>query len=178
MKKIVLSASFVFAILATSNTFAQQGFGTNQPDRSAAVDIVSSKRGLLIPRISIADLDKAAPVHQPAHSLFVFNTNATTGQGFYYWEKANPTSDVDFSGKWVRFTSSVNEKDVIVAAGENVKVNPTISTDGLTTTYTVGVKGGAEGQVLVTKIDNSNPANPITTTEWTDPNTFVLDVLT
>lgn len=179
MKKIVLSASFVFAILATSNTFAQQGFGTNQPDRSAAVDIVSSKRGLLIPRISIADLDQAAPVHQPAHSLFVFNTNAITGQGFYYWEKANPTSDVDFSGKWVRFTSSVNEKDVIVAAGENVKVNPTTSTDGLTTTYTVGVQGGSkDGQVLVTKIDNTDPANPVTTTEWTDPNTFVLDVLT
>lgn len=179
MKKIVLSASFVFAILATSNTFAQQGFGTNQPDRSAAVDIVSSKRGLLIPRISIADLDQAAPVHQPAHSLFVFNTNATTGQGFYYWEKANPTSDVDFSGKWVRFTSSINEKDVIVAAGDNVQVDPTTSTDGLTTTYTVGVQGGSkDGQVLVTKIDNTDPANPVTTTEWTDPNTFVLDVLT
>src|SRR5690554_1335733 len=179
MKKIVLSASFVFAILATSNTFAQQGFGTNQPDRSAAVDIVSSKRGLLIPRISIADLDQAAPVHQPAHSLFVFNTNATTGQGFYYWEKANPTSDVDFSGKWVRFTSSINEKNVIVTAGDNVQVDPTTSTDGLTTTYTVGVQGGSkDGQVLVTKIDNTDPANPVTTTEWTDPNTFVLDVLT
>lgn len=179
MKKIVLSASFVFAILATSNTFAQQGFGTNQPDRSAAVDIVSSKRGLLIPRISIADLDQAAPVHQPAHSLFVFNTNAITGQGFYYWEKANPTSDVDFSGKWVRFTSSINEKNVIVTAGDNVQVDPTTSTDGLTTTYTVGVQGGnKDGQVLVTKIDNTDPANPITTTEWVDPNTFVLDVLT
>lgn len=179
MKKLILSASFAFALLTTSNTFAQQGFGTNQPDKSAAVDIVSSKRGLLIPRISIADLDQAAPVHQPAHSLFVFNTNATTGQGFYYWEKANPTSDVDFSGKWVRFTSSINEKDVIVAAGDNVQVDPTTSTDGLTTTYTVGVQGGSkDGQVLVTKIDNTDPANPITTTEWVDPNTFVLDVLT
>lgn len=179
MKKLILSASFAFALLTTSNTFAQQGFGTNQPNKSAAVDIVSSKRGLLIPRISIADLDLAAPVHQPAHSLFVFNTNATTGQGFYYWEKANPTSDVDFSGKWVRFTSSINEKNVIVTAGDNVQVDPTTSTDGLTTTYTVGVQGGSkDGQVLVTKIDNTDPANPITTTEWVDPNTFVLDVLT
>lgn len=179
MKKLILSASFAFALLTTSNTFAQQGFGTNQPDKSAAVDIVSSKRGLLIPRISIADLNQAAPVHQPAHSLFVFNTNATTGQGFYYWEKANPTSDVDFSGKWVRFTSSINEKNVIVTAGDNVQVDPTTSTDGLTTTYTVGVQGGSkDGQVLVTKIDNTDPANPKTTTEWVDPNTFVLDVLT
>ncbi|WP_446776667.1 hypothetical protein [Macellibacteroides fermentans] len=167
MKKLILSASFAFALLTTSNTFAQQGFGTNQPNKSAAVDIVSSKRGLLIPRISIADLDQAAPVHQPAHSLFVFNTNATTGQGFYYWEKANPTSDVDFSGKWVRFTSSINEKDVIVAAGENVKVNPTIS--GLTTTYTVGIQGGTEGQVLV--------SNATGGTVWVNPEEFVKDVI-
>lgn len=170
MKKLILSASFAFALLSTSNTFAQQGFGTNQPDKSAAVDIVSSKRGLLIPRISIANLDQAAPVHQPAHSLFVFNTNATTGQGFYYWEKANPTSDVDFSGKWVRFTSSVNEKNVIVAAGENVKVDPTTSTDGLTTTYTVGVQGGADGQVLV--------SNATGGTVWVNPEEFISDVLT
>lgn len=174
MKKLILSASFAFALLTTSNTFAQQGFGTNQPNKSAAVDIVSSKRGLLIPRISIANLDQAAPVHQPAHSLFVFNTNATTGQGFYYWEKAIPTSDVDFSGKWVRFTSSINEKNVIVTAGDNVQVDPTTSPDGLTTTYKVGVQGGSkDGQVLVTKVDGAT-----TTTEWVDPNDFVLDALT
>lgn len=159
MKKIVLSASFVFAILATSNTFAQQGFGTNQPDRSAAVDIVSSKRGLLIPRISIEDLDQAAPVSNPATSLFVYNTNTTSGEGFYYWD----------GSKWVRFTSSINEKNVIVTAGDNVQVDPTTSPDGLTTTYEVGVQGGTEnGQVLVTKVDGAT-----TTTEWVNPADFI-----
>src|SRR5690606_32277496 len=83
--------------------------------------------------------------------------------------KANPTSDVDFSGKWVRFTSSVNEKNVIVAAGENVKVDPTTSTDGLTTTYTVGVQGGTEGQVLV--------SNATGGTVWVNPEEFVKDVI-
>ena len=181
MKKIYITIALAFAILSTENTFAQQGFGTNQPDRSAAVDIVSSQRGLLIPRISINDLDQAAPVNQPANALFVYNTNSATGEGFYYWERDDKTlpTPATYSGRWVRFTSSINEKDVVVAAGDNVQVDPTISTDGLTTTYTVGVQGGSkDGQVLVTKIDNTDPANPVTTTEWTDPNTFVLDVLT
>lgn len=164
MKKLILSASFAFALLTTTNTFAQQGFGTNQPDKSAAVDIVSSKRGLLIPRISIEDLDQAAPVSNPATSLFVYNTNTTSGEGFYYWD----------GSKWVRFTSSINEKNVIVTAGDNVQVDPTTSPDGLTTTYKVGVQGGSkDGQVLVTKVDGAT-----TTTEWVDPNDFVLDALT
>src|SRR5690554_3068296 len=166
MKKILLSAAFAFAILSSTDVLAQQGFGTNEPDKSAVVDIVSTQRGLLIPRISIPDLDAAAPVNNPATSLFVYNTNTTSGEGFYYWDGA----------KWVRFVSGNTEQTVVVAEGENVQVNTAVT--GNTTTYTVGVKGGTnDGQVLVTKIDNSGP-DPVTTTEWVDPNDFVLDALT
>src|SRR5690554_631490 len=166
MKKILLSAAFAFAILSSTDVLAQQGFGTNEPDKSAVVDIVSTQRGLLIPRISIPDLDAAAPVNNPATSLFVYNTNTTSGEGFYYWDGA----------KWVRFVSGNTEQTVVVAAGENVKVDPNVVDN--TTTYTVGVKGGTnDGQVLVPKIDNSGP-DPVTTTEWVDPNDFVLDALT
>src|SRR5690554_2322396 len=166
MKKILLSAAFSFAILSSTDVLAQQGFGTNEPDKSAVVDIVSTQRGLLIPRISIPDLDAAAPVNNPATSLFVYNTNTTSGEGFYYWDGA----------KWVRFVSGNTEQTVVVAEGENVQVNTAVT--GNTTTYTVGVKGGTkDGQVLVTKIDNSGP-DPVTTTEWVDPNTFITEALT
>src|SRR5690554_577161 len=166
MKKILLSAAFAFAILSSTDVLAQQGFGTNEPDKSAVVDIVSTQRGLLIPRISIPDLDAAGPVNNPATSLFVYNTNTTSGEGFYYWDGA----------KWVRFVSGNTEQTVVVAEGENVQVNTAVT--GNTTTYTVGVKGGTnDGQVLVTKIDNSG-SDPVTTTEWVDPNDFVLDALT
>src|SRR5690554_303863 len=165
MKKILLSAAFAFAILSSTDVLAQQGFGTNEPDKSAVVDIVSTQRGLLIPRISIPDLDAAGPVNNPATSLFVYNTNTTSGEGFYYWDGA----------KWVRFVSGNTEQTVVVAEGENVQVNTAVT--GNTTTYTVGVKGGTnDGQVLVTKIDNSG-SDPVTTTEWVDPEEFVLDAL-
>src|SRR5690554_2746022 len=171
MKKILLSAAFAFAILSSTDVLAQQGFGTNEPDKSAVVDIVSTQRGLLILRIGIPDLDAAAPVNNPATSLFVYNDPnsvspaVTTEEGFYYWDGT----------KWVRFVSGNTEQTVVVAAGENVKVDPNVVAN--TTTYTVGVKGGTnDGQVLVTKIDNSGP-DPVTTTEWVDPNDFVLDAL-
>lgn len=161
MKKLILSASFAFALLTTTNTFAQQGFGTNQPDKSAAVDIVSSKRGLLIPRINITNLNNAAPVSNPATSLFVYNTNTTSGEGFYYWD----------GSKWVRFTSTNNERDVIVQAAPNGNIDipaATYDTNGIKT-YNVSVQGGTEnGQVLVTKVDGAT-----TTTEWVNPADFI-----
>lgn len=170
MKKIIVSAVVAFSVLTTSDVFAQQGFGTNTPDRSAAVDIVSNKRGLLIPRLSLTSTTVAAPVTKPENSLFVYNT-ATTGDvtpGFYYWEASSETGAKEQGlGKWVRFVSSTTNKSVTVSEGINVTVDPT--TVGLNTDYKVSVKGGdVAGQVLVTKIDGNT-----TTTEWVNPQDFI-----
>lgn len=168
MKKLLLSAFVAFAMLASTKTLAQQGFGTNTPDKSAAVDIVSSKRGLLIPRLALTETTDQAPIPlsiAPATSLFVYNT-ATVNDvipGFYYWDGA----------KWVRFVSSSTEKNVVVTAGKNVEVNSAVSTDGLTTTYTVGVaEGDTNGQVLVTK--ETSPG--VFTSEWVNPDDFIKGV--
>lgn len=168
MKKLLLSAFVAFAMLASTKTLAQQGFGTNTPDKSAAVDIISSKRGLLIPRLALTETTDQAPIPlsiAPATSLFVYNT-ATVNDvipGFYYWDGA----------KWVRFVSSSTEKNVVVTAGKNVEVNSAVSTDGLTTTYTVGVaEGDTNGQVLVTK--ETSPG--VFTSEWVNPDDFIKGV--
>ncbi|EHQ41459.1 hypothetical protein [Myroides odoratus] len=167
MKKIILSAAVAFTVLTTSNVVAQQGFGTNTPDRSAAVDIVSSKRGLLIPRIDIPNLDQAAPVANPANALMVYNTGSTTAAGFYYWDATYNNN----AGRWVRFVSSNSGSAVTVSAGTNVTVKPT--TDGRDTDYNVSVKGGAEaGQVLVTKIVEID-GETVHTTEWVKPEDFI-----
>lgn len=169
MKKIILSAAVAFTVLTTSNVVAQQGFGTNTPDRSAAVDIVSSKRGLLIPRIDIPNLDQAAPVSNPANALMVYNKGTQgTDAGFYYWDATYNNN----TGRWVRFVSSNSGSAVTVSAGTNVTVKPT--TDGRDTDYNVSVKGGAEaGQVLVTKIETGSDGQPVHTTEWVNPQDFI-----
>lgn len=170
MKKIIVSAVVAFTVLTTSDVFAQQGFGTNTPDRSAAVDIVSSKRGLLIPRIDLTRTTEAGPVAKPENALFVYNkaTANDVTPGFYYWEAANVANAKEQGlGRWVRFVSSTSGSAVTVSAGTNVVVTPT--TDGHDTDYNVSVKGGnANGQVLVTKIDGNT-----TTTEWVNPQDFV-----
>lgn len=168
MKKLLLSAFVAFAMLASTKTFAQQGFGTNTPSKSAAVDIVSSQRGLLVPRLALTRTTDQSPIPssiQPATSLFVYNTASVNDvvPGFYYWDSA----------KWVRFVSSSTEKNTVVTAGKNVEVNSSVSTDGLTTTYNVAIaEGTANGQVLVTK--ETSPG--VFTSEWVSPDDFIKGV--
>ena len=90
MKKILL---FVFGLLAIIQLQAQNGVAFNttgaSPDASAIIDASSTSQGILIPRVDIADLSTAAPITSPATSLMVYNTNSTTGPGFFYWDGSN-----------------------------------------------------------------------------------------
>lgn len=65
------------------------GIGTDIPDPSAVLEVAGNDRGILIPRISIADATSPAPVTSPATSLLVYNTNSSIangkGEGYYYW---------------------------------------------------------------------------------------------
>jgi len=55
------------------------GIGTTAPDASAALDIVSSSKGALLPRLTAAQV---AAIASPATGLLVFQTDNTPG--FYY----------------------------------------------------------------------------------------------
>ncbi|MCA4793349.1 hypothetical protein [Myroides odoratimimus] len=177
MKKLILSATVAFTVLTTSNIYAQQGFGTNTPDRSSAVDIVSGKRGLLIPRLELKDTKIASPVSKPANALFVYNS-ATAGDvtpGFYYWETADQNDET--KGRWVRFVSSNSGSAVTVTEGTNVTVEEI--TKGHDTEYKVSVKGGdKDGQVLVTEDTGKTDGegNPIYISKWVNPEEFIIGV--
>lgn len=85
-------------LLGTQTVQAQQGFGTDKPAKSAAVDIQSSKRGLLIPRVNLKSIKDVETIDKPAQSLMVYNQAKTTGTdlvtpGYYYWD----------TDHWVRF---------------------------------------------------------------------------
>lgn len=62
----------------------------NTPDVSAMLDIVSTSKGLLIPRVSLSSTTDASTITTPATGLMVYNTNASItgthadGVGFYY----------------------------------------------------------------------------------------------
>ena len=56
------------------------GIGTTEPNTSAALDITSTTKGLLIPRMLAGDL---TAIDTPATGLMVYQTDGTVG--FYYY---------------------------------------------------------------------------------------------
>ncbi|MDR4953622.1 hypothetical protein REB14_15695 [Chryseobacterium sp. ES2] len=62
------------------------GVGTVSPDASAVLDLASSKKGFLLPRLSLQNLTDGTTVPSPANGLVVYNTNPaiTGGLGLYY----------------------------------------------------------------------------------------------
>lgn len=81
MKKPLL---LLAVILFVSNVAcAQIGFGTTNPDPSAAVDIQDTARGLLIPRMDAAH--KHA-IQNPANGLVIYQTD--TPKGFWFYDGA------------------------------------------------------------------------------------------
>jgi len=81
--KRVLILSVAFFILFQIKSFAQN-VGINAtgstPDNSAMLDISSTSKGLLIPRMTQAERDAIA---SPATGLMIFQTDGTSG--FYYY---------------------------------------------------------------------------------------------
>ena len=93
--KGMLSLLVVVGLFFPSFQSRSQNIGINTtgaaPDASAMLDIVSSSKGLLIPRITLSATNVIAPVTGAATSMLVYNTaTAGTGDlavypGFYYW---------------------------------------------------------------------------------------------
>ena len=104
MSHVFLLPTLLFTLLFHSVNLSAQNIGINEdgslPESSAILDIKSSDKGLLIPRVFLISVDDQQTVKQPAQGLLVFNTNDSiingAGAGFYYnigsfstpkWEK-------------------------------------------------------------------------------------------
>src|ERR1700738_3368559 len=90
MQKITLLIAFSFCILF-SKLYGQVGIGTLTPNTSAMLDVSSTNKGLLIPRVALTGTTDVVTIPTPAVSLLVYNT-ATNGAGstavrpgYYYW---------------------------------------------------------------------------------------------
>ena len=72
--------TFLAAVLLTATTFAQVGINIETADPSAALDIVSTTGGLLVPRMTETQRDAINPA---ATGLMIYQTDGTAG--FYYY---------------------------------------------------------------------------------------------
>jgi hypothetical protein len=84
MKQLILLITLTFFYQAA---FSQGvGINTTTPDPSAALDIQSINKGLLVPRVALTSLIDGVTIANPANALLVFNTtnNASLDPGYYY----------------------------------------------------------------------------------------------
>jgi hypothetical protein len=85
--------SFILSFVLISG-FAQTGIGTTTPDASAKLDITSTTKGLLVPRMT--STQKAA-ISSPANGLLVYQTDGVIG--FYV------NSGTSASPSWLRINT-------------------------------------------------------------------------
>jgi len=91
-------------------TIAQVGINTTTPADGSLLDINSTEKGVFIPKVDITDLSTIAPItgvtgalaETAAEGLLVYNTNATSGPGYFYWDGTDwvAVGDGDGSDDW------------------------------------------------------------------------------
>lgn len=80
MKKSAVLTSFLLCLQLS----AQVGIGTNTPDNSAMLEVQSTDKGLLTPRMTLAQRNS---ISNPPNGLLIYQTNALAG--FYVYNGAS-----------------------------------------------------------------------------------------
>jgi hypothetical protein len=123
MRKLIFT---LLALCLVNAAIAQTiGIGTNTPDTSAQLDVYSTTKGFLPPRLALSAANLAAPVANPATGLLVYNTAAAgtapfnVQPGYYFWNgsswypvvnKANAPGDMQYwnGTRWVIIPAGPN----------------------------------------------------------------------
>jgi len=127
--------TFFFFFVIPATCFSQAiGIGTNQPDSSAQLDVTSTNKGFLPPRVTLQSTVLAAPVIKPATGLLVYNTATAGGTpvnvspGYYFWNgtvwvpvinKGNSSGDMQFwdGTRWVMIPLGLNGQKLTICNG-------------------------------------------------------------
>ena len=82
VKQFLLIIGCLFSIQVMSQT----GIGTTTPHASAKLDVTSTNKGFLPPRVTLTSATDATTIASPAEGLLVYNLGSVGLQaGYYYW---------------------------------------------------------------------------------------------
>jgi hypothetical protein len=81
---------FIVSLFFSMHLFAQTGIGTTTPNASAKLDVYSTNKGFLPPRVTLTSASDASTIASPAEGLLVYNLGSVGLQaGYYYWNGAS-----------------------------------------------------------------------------------------
>lgn len=138
---------------------AQTGIGTTTPDASAKLEVSSTNKGFLPPRVALTSTNSASPITSPANGLMVFNT-ATSGvspsnvlPGYYYWDAIGQ--------QWVSLSTTVGNvmNQAIYRSTANTSTNTSI-------TWANRFNNMAAGDLVVTNNQEFQLSNGFYKIEW------------
>ena len=160
MKKIVFIILISCAFVKAN---AQTGIGTTTPDASAKLDVTSTNKGFLPPRVALTASNAASPITTPANGLMVFNT-VTAGvspyqvvPGYYYWDATGL--------KWVSLSTTVGnvQNQGVFRSTSNTSAGLAVST------WNSRFNNIASGDLTVTSNTSFALSNGIYKLEWALP---------
>lgn len=144
VKQYAMLIGLLFAFGAAK---AQVGIGTNAPDASAQLEVLSTSKGLLIPRLSLIQREG---INNPANGLLIYQTNNLPG--FYFFN----------NGQWQRLVNSSE-----LGAGGTGTSGNTILSGNSTPAATIGTNGD-----FYLNLGNNSLYGPKTSGTW--PNIGIL----
>lgn len=99
IRQFLLMAGLIFSVQA----IAQTGIGTINPDPSAKLDVTSTNKGFLPPRVTLTSGTDNTTIPSPATGLLVYNTGSNAGlvAGYYYWNGTSWATIATASGSGV-----------------------------------------------------------------------------
>lgn len=113
MKKIITLALSLACGAALAQKSDNVGIGTTKPDPSAILDLNSTNKGLLLPRMS---QDQRNAISNPAMGLMIFQTDQNVGTYVYdgtIWQPAARVGSTATVGAWDLQGSNIDATDFI-----------------------------------------------------------------
>jgi hypothetical protein len=150
----------VLLVLGTTYSYSQVGIGTSSPSSSAQLELLSTDKGLLIPRLQLkSTFDSTSITNGNVESLLVYNTVDVSDvtKGFYYWTGAS----------WERIMDKSSVEDLIPAglkgdSAYEVWKSQSGNSNKTIADYLIFIKGekGDKGDVILVE-DVLNSTNKI-----------------
>src|SRR5690606_35057918 len=89
------------------------------------LDISSSNRGLLVPRVALTDPTDQATILSPTKGLLVFKTGEDTNmpEGFYYWDESEWVQLIsNLSDSWLLNGNTISDSTQAIGTNNNMSL--------------------------------------------------------